>query len=143
MADVQRLRSSHWRHLLSSKVGVSQITLSTSTIGDVATTVVEVTFTANVNAADYTAGPTIKANSVTQTINSATRQANPAIVHYTLSAALDVNDSITWEYDDDLGDYQDDYGLLLADVTATSTTNYIGSHLYFDTADDAVWIGAA
>ena len=142
MSTAQRLRSSHWHHLLATLVSVSLITLSGSEIGDEGTTIVEATFTENVNATDYTAGVTIKANGVSQTINSADRQADHTLVHYTLAAALDVNDTVTWEYDDDLGDYQDDDGGLMADVSATSTTNYIGSHLYFDTADDAVWVGA-
>ena len=138
-------RPSHWRHLLSVIFGEalpSALGYAAGHVGDVGTTTVEVHFTANVNATDYAAGVTIKVNSVAQTINSATRQADHSQVFYVILAAADVDDVITFEYDDLTGDYADDEANPMADISATATTNYIGSHLYFDTADDAVWIGA-
>lgn len=131
---------SHRRRIL----WVSGINLrfSSGEAGDTGTTTIEVTFTDNVTATDYKAGVTIKVNAVSQTINTATRQADHRVVHYVIAAAADVNDTITWEYSAGGGDYQDDNGDPLGDVSAETLDNWIGSHLYFDTADDAVWIGA-
>jgi hypothetical protein len=143
--DHAHLRPSHWRHLLSLLFGEtlpSALGFSAGHVGDVATTTVEIHFTGNVNATDYTAGVTIKVNSVSQTISSATRQDDHAQVFYVIAAAVDVDDPVTFQYDDATGDYQDDYGAHMGDIAAQTTTNYVGSHLYFDTADDAVWIGA-
>jgi len=140
----QRARPSHWRHLLATlrETVAAALSLDSAEIGDVDTTTVEAQFSGNVNATDYTAGVTIKVNSVSQTINSGTRQADHSLVYFVIAAAADVDDTITWEYDDDLGDYVDDDTNPMGDIVATPARNYIGSHLYFDTADDAVWIGA-
>ena len=144
MSHQQRMRPSHWRHLLATlrETIAAALYLYSAEIGDVGTTTVEARFSDNVNATDYTAGVTIKVNSVSQTINSGTRQGDHSIVHFVIAVAADVDDIITWEYDDDLGDYVDDDTNPMGDIAATQATNYIGSHLYFDTADDAVWIGA-
>ena len=140
----RRSHASHWRHLLATLGEAVQAALSLerADIGDIGTTTVEAQFSENVNATDYKAGVTIKVNSVSQTINSGTRQADHSLVYFVIAAAADVDDTITWEYDDDLGDYADDEANPMGDITATQAHNYIGSHLYFNTADDAVWIGA-
>ena len=145
MSHQQRLRPSHWRHLLGALVDAvaAAVTLDSAEIGDVDTTTVEAQFTDNVTATDYKAGVTIKVNSVSQTINSGTRQADQSLVHFVIAAAVDANDAITWEYDDDLGDYADDEANPMGDVSATAATNYVGSHLYYDTAACSAWIGAA
>ena len=144
MSHQQRLRPSHWRHLLAQLTGSVQaaLSLSSTEIGDLGTTTVEAQFSESVTATDYKAGVTIKVNSISQTINTATRQADHSLVHFVIAAAVDVDDTITWEYDDDLGDYADDAANPMGDISATGATNYVGSHLYFDTADDAVWSGA-
>ena len=135
----------HFLHRLYDLLfgGASTLTYSAGEAGDVGTTTIEVQFSGNVTATDYKAGVTIKVNAVSQTINSGTRQADHRFVFFVLAAAVDVNDTITWEYDDDLGDYEDDLGDPMGDITAQNVTNLVGSHLYWDTADDAVWIGAA
>ena len=74
--------------------------------------------------------------------SSATREANHALVHFVIAAAADIDDTVTWEYDDDFGDYQDGDGNPMGDIAAANATNYIGSHLYYDTADDSAWLGA-
>jgi len=140
--NVQIRSKSHRRRLGVVAVTVSGLDFSQGEIGDVGTTTVEVQFTLNVNATDYKAGVTIKLNAVGQTINTATRQADHKFVYYVIAAAADVNDVLTWEYDDDLGDYEDDGGDPMGDIGATGLTNYIGAHLYFDTADDSPWTGA-
>ena len=116
---------------------------SSSEVGDVGTTTIEVMFSENVNATDYADGVTIKFNAVSQNIDSGTRQGNKALVYFVIDTAADVNDAITFEYDDDVGDYEDDAGNPMLDIAAETVTNYIGSHLYLDTADDSIWIGAA
>ncbi len=138
-------RPSHWRHLLARLFGEvipSALGYSAGHIGDVGTTTVEVHFSGNVNASDYSAGVTIRNNAIPQVISSATRQADHSQVYYVIAAAVDVDDVITFEYDDATGDYADDLGAQMGDIAASATTNYVGSHLYWDTADDAVWIGA-
>ena len=143
--DHAHLRPSHWRHLLAVLFGEtipSALGFSAGHIGDVATTTVEVHFSGNVNASNYSAGVTIRVNSVAQTISSATRQSDHTQVFYVIAGTVDVDDVVTFQYDDATGDYQDDLGAQMDDIAATQTTNYVGSHLYFDTADDAIWIGA-
>jgi hypothetical protein len=120
----------------------SALGFSAGHAGDVSQTTIEVHFTGNVNATNYAAGVTIRVNSVAQTIDTATRQADHTQVFYVISAPADVDDLVTFQYDDATGDYQDDYGAQMADIAATTVANYVGSHLYFDTADDAIWIGA-
>lgn len=118
---------------------------SSSLIGDTNYTTVEVTFDQDINSpgADYKAGVTIKKNSISQTISTGTRQANKAIVHYVITPAADINDTITFEYDDDVGDLEaDDDATDLLDVSAQSSINYIGSTLYFNEEESSALIGA-
>lgn len=115
-------------------------------LGDVGYTTIEITFDIDVSSPtpDYKTGATIKVNSVSQTINTATRQADHKVVYYVIDTAVDANDVITWEYDDDLGDIESELdGTNMLDVSATGATNYVGSHLYYSTEDDLVWIGVA
>lgn len=119
----------------------AELSLSNAEIGDVGTTTIEAQFSGNVNATDYKAGVTIRVNAVSQTINSATRQGDHSLVYYVIAAAVDVDDTLTWEYDDDLGDYEDDEGAPMADIGATAATNFVGSHTRFDLADDSAWLG--
>ena len=134
------------RHLLNRLFealgAVSPLGYSAGEMGDEGTTTVEVRFTQNVNATDYKAGVTIKVNSISQTINSGARQGDHRFVFYVIASAADVDDVITWEYDDDFGDYEDDESNPMGDIVASPVTNFIGSHLYFDTADDAIWVAA-
>ncbi|MEJ2189578.1 MAG: hypothetical protein P8Y93_09215 [Acidobacteriota bacterium] len=144
MPHQQRARPSHWRHLLATlgEAVAAALSLSSAEIGDVGTTTVEAQFSGNVNATDCAAGVTIKVNSVSQTISSGTRQADHSLVYFVITPAVDVDDTVTWEYDDDLGDYADDESNPMGDIVATPAKNYVGSHLRFNVADDAVWVGA-
>lgn len=111
------------------------ITFSSGEEGDVDNNTVEITFSTNVNSpgADYAAGVTIKINAVAATINSADRQTDHTLVYYVLDEDIDINDVVTWEYDDDFGDLEAETGGSdLADVEAQATTNYVGAHHYFD-----------
>ena len=105
---------------------------SASEIGDTDTVTVEVLFSTTVSASDFTAGVTIKKNTVAQTILSGTLQGDNRTVFYVVDTAADINDALTWEYDAGTGNI-----VGLGNVTARDVTNYIGSHLYFDTADDS------
>lgn len=129
--------------LYAGAAAASAPTFSRADAGDIGTTTIEVTFTQNVTATNYVSGVTIKLNAVSKTINSGTRQANKAIVHYVIDTAADVNDTLTWEYAEASGDYENDDGIPMPDQAASSVNNWIGSHTYFDTADDAVWLAAA
>lgn len=114
-------------------------------IGDVLNTTVAIRFSENIYSptTDYKSGVTIKVNSVSRTINTATRQTDHHYVHYVIDIACDANDAITWEYDDDFGDMEsEDSGNPLGDVTAETVDNWIGSHLYYNQADDCIWAGA-
>lgn len=116
-----------------------------SETGDINRVTVEVVFDQDIfsPSGNYADGVTIKNNTVTQTILNATRQANHAIVHYEISLNGDANDVFSFEYDDLLGDLEaEDDGVDMADVSAQTPINYIGSHFYFDTEDDAVWLAA-
>jgi hypothetical protein len=110
---------------------------SQSEVGDVNSTTIEVLFSENVNSADFSAGVTIKVNAVSRAISSATQQANQALVYYVVASQVNIADSVTWEYDDAVGDIEDDSNNALLDVTAQTTVNFVGSHFYFDEPDDS------
>lgn len=76
-------------------------------IGAINSRTVEIIFSCPVHAADYATGITIKANGVTQTISSATRQAETNIVRYELAIGLFTADTITFEYNAGVGGYYD------------------------------------
>lgn len=122
------------------------VTYGSGEIGDINQTTVEVTFTGNVNSPGlgYDAGVTIRVNAIAATILTATRQ-DPSndLVHYVLSAAVDIDDVITFEYDDDFGDLEDDDTNPLADIASSPVTNYVGSHYYFDTEESSAWVAAS
>lgn len=106
--------------------------------GDTDTTTIEITFSGGVVASLYDAGVTIKINSVATTIISATRQSDHAVVYFVVADAVDINDVVTFEYDDDFGDYASESTTgALTDIAASGTTNYVGSHLWFNTGEDS------
>lgn len=105
---------------------------SLSKIGDVTTATVEVQFNEPVQAADFTAGVTIKVNAAGVAIGSATLQPGQLAVYYVIAAPADINDVVTWEYSKAAGNITDIAGNDLEDVAAQTVTNYIGSHLYFN-----------
>jgi len=115
------------------------VAFSAGEVGDVSTTVVEVTYSATVvsPSSNYTLGITIKVNGTGVTVSSAARQVDTAKVRYTLASAVDINDTVTFEYSSGPGDLQDSAGSDIADIASTSVTNNVGEHFYFDTADDS------
>jgi len=125
-------------------ITISVLGVRDAEIGDVGYTTVEVRFTGDVNSptADYVSGVTIRVNAIVRGIASGTRQPDNSLVYYVLVSQVDVNDTLTWEYDSLLGDMEDAFGNPLGDVPATGCSNWVGSHLYFDTEDDCVWVAA-
>ena len=115
-------------------------TYSSSEEGDVEDVKLVVTFSENIVSAlnDYVTGVTIKINAVTEVIVSGIRQANNAIVHYTLTNTPDANDVITFEYSDTLGDIADTAGNQLGDITPQTADNNVGEHLRFTEVSDGV-----
>lgn len=101
--------------------------------GDVNNSTVEITFDQNIVSSDYAAGWILKINGVSDTIVSATRQANHALVYFVTTTPIDIDDVVTVEYDDDFGDYEaEDDAVDMLDITAQATTNYVGSQYYFN-----------
>jgi hypothetical protein len=121
------------------------VTVSNGEIGDVNSVTVEITFSEAIFSTNYANGVTIRVNAVPATISSATRQdPNKALVYYVLSAAVDINDIITFEYDNDFGDYETDPGgVEVDDIASTAITNFVGSHYYFDEKEDSMWMMAS
>lgn len=136
------LHVAHWRVLLRGQViagdDLTPPEFLSGEEGDVTHATLVVTFSENVSASDYALGVTVKYDAVSQTISSATRQTNEAIVHYLLSADPITDDTITWEYSDTVGDYQDAAGNQMGDRAASACTNNIGTHAIFDNAADSM-----
>jgi hypothetical protein len=103
--------------------------------GNVANTIVVVTLSEDIVSPtdDYATGFTVKFNGASQTINSAARQTNNAVIYLTLAASCDQNDAVTVEYSDASGDLrsQDDSSDLES-FTAQTVGNNVGEHWRFD-----------
>ena len=153
MPIVGRARTG-WRHTLQP-VGIYILDVRVTTVqadiiapnfgtgeeGDVTNATVAVTFSEEVFSADFTVGITIKINGVSATISSATKQGDPILVYYVLTAPYaDANDGITFEYSDVAGDYADGASNQMGDVAATAITNNVGRHLRFNDAPNSMHI---
>jgi hypothetical protein len=110
-------------------------------IGNVDTDTIVVTFTETVNSpgANYSAGVTIEADAVGQTISSSARQSDQRKVHYNLSAVLTLQQVVTWAYASASGDIEDQAvpPNALADVATKTVINNIGSHYRFNFPDNS------
>jgi len=94
-------------------------------VGTVAATKVVVTFSTEITSADYAAGVTIKVETVSKTISSATRQTDHTVVHYVIPAVAN-GEAVTWEYAALTGVIASEVdGSPLDDVTAQSVTNNV------------------
>lgn len=88
------------------------------------TDIVTVTFSEDVNGANFSSGVTIKKNTVAQTILAASRTRGFFNkVDYQLSAVAAPGDAVTWEYLAASGFITDWSGNALANVTAQAVTN--------------------
>jgi len=94
-------------------------------VGNVDDTTVAVTFDSDVTAANYATGVTIKVNDVSQSIASATRQTNHAVVYYVIPSVISA-DTVTWDYSATTGLIRAALdGSALATVTAQAVTNNV------------------
>lgn len=121
----------------------TNIGFSSGEIGDVDQVTLEILFSGNVQSADFTAGVTIKVNNVAVGVLSGTRQ-DPlnSLVYYIIDTTVDVNDTVSFEYDSGVGTIQDASNSAEIDSIAEQTIiNYVGSHLRFDTEEDSIWLG--
>lgn len=123
---------------------VASVGISDASIGDVSSAVVMVSLSESIvsPSSDYTMGVTIAINGTPATITSATLQSGSMHVAFDLAASVDANDVITFAYVEADGDWQVSSGVSVADIGATSVTNDVGSHLYFDESADAVHIAS-
>jgi hypothetical protein len=94
-------------------------------VGLVNATTVAILFSENITASNYATGVTIKKNTVTQTISSATRQSDNRLVYYVLSTAVEYGDAVTWEYTG--GTITDIAANPLGTVTAQTVTNNLSA----------------
>lgn len=100
-----------------------------ATIEDAADTILVVTFDQDVNSAlaDYLAGFSCKVATVARTINSAVRQANNAIVHFTLASAVTVGQAVVFSYNIATGDLASDAGAELQSFTDAAVENNVAA----------------
>jgi hypothetical protein len=129
--EIIRARNQAWMLIKKRRLRAGGGVNIVAEIGDVGTTTLEVLFDEAVQSADFTAGVTIRINTVEQTILSGTLQGDDRTVYYVIDTPADINDEITWEYSAASGDIQDAAGNALRDVSTQTATNYIGSQLYF------------
>jgi hypothetical protein len=118
---------------------VSEPAFASAEIGDVDNLTVAVTFNEAVNSpgADYTLGVVIREGGTPQTITGGTRQSDERVVHYTLSAPITLEDSVTFEYSAASGDIEDQAGNPLGNVLSQIVTNSVGGHYRFDIPDNS------
>jgi len=94
-------------------------------VGTVDATTLVVTFSTEVASADFASGVTIKINTVSQTIESATLQTDQLVVYYVIPAVVN-GDTVTWEYTAGSIVSAVD-GSMLEDVSAQEVTNNVAA----------------
>ncbi len=101
-------------------------TYVSSEVGIVSSTIVVVTFSENISAVDYLLGVKIKVSGTSVTISSGVRQANHAVVRYTITPAVVNGNIVTWEYNSVLGGIVSETGTVyLENVTPQIVTNNV------------------
>jgi len=120
------------------ELSVSTVALSGGEIGDVSNTTLDLTWGAAVASlsSTYTLGLTVTVNGVPVSVTSATLQPGSQVVRVVLASAADADDVVAVAYDQTTGDLVDGNGLEVASASATAANN-VGTHLYFDQADDS------
>lgn len=111
-------------------------------VGDELETRINVTFTGVLTGADPL-GHTIKVNGVAATITAAAQ--NPfdtKQIQYDLSAAIEAADEVTWEYDSSVGLLTDVSLLPVRSFGAQAAVNNVGEHLWFDSAENSIWLAS-
>ena len=127
------------RAVRSEILGDDSLKYTSSEIGDVASDVVATYFNTGVysSGGDYALGVTITVNAVQATILSSARQSETHIIYYTLDAAVDGNDVLTWEYSGGDLEKNGKPTIVLLTVSAQDSTNYVGTHWWFDVTEDS------
>jgi len=88
---------------------------------------VVVVFNTAIYASNYATGVVIKKNTVSQTIDSATLQADNRTVYFVLHVEVAAGDAVTWEYDAGTGDYTNQAGnRTMKNVAAKAVVNNLG-----------------
>jgi hypothetical protein len=105
-------------------------------VGSIDEYTVVIVFDEYIVGTNYATGVTIKKGGATQTIVSATRQADHNVVRYVLSAAIISTDTVTWEYSAATGNITDIAGNVLGNVSAQTVTNATASHYVAKTGAD-------
>ncbi|HEX8088366.1 MAG TPA: hypothetical protein VF762_05905, partial [Blastocatellia bacterium] len=86
---------------------------------------------------NFYSGVTIKVNGVAATISSATQTGLPTTVEYNLSAPVDQNDVVTWEYDSTTGFLIDGSNLSLQTFTPLEVMNLVGTTFDFSEKENS------
>lgn len=119
------------------------LTYRSGEIGDVSPEEAMIRFTEDVNSptSDFLSGVTIKINSVTEAFETGIRQTDNRYVLYgNVENFADANDVITFEYDDNFGDIEDDDGNPMGDISAQTIDNRVGMHLYYNNDEELIWL---
>lgn len=115
----------------------SPVEFVSAEIGNEDNLTVTVTFGDDLSAVSDASGVTILVNGSSAGIASAARvSANHAQVQYTLTAAVNVGDVVTFAYDSGHS-LADSYGAGLPSITPQSVTNNIGAALQFNIPDNS------
>jgi hypothetical protein len=121
-------------------IQLSSVRSDSLEIGLVNTSRVVVVFTADVDKqvlGDFDSGVTIKVNGVDATISSATQTGAPTTLQFNLSAPVDQNDVVTWEYDASMGFLIDAAGLPLQTFMAIEVSNLVGTTFDFSESENS------
>jgi hypothetical protein len=112
--------------LMAAKKSSADVTVpnySSGEIGAVDASTVAITFSEAITGSNYAAGVTIKKNTVSQTVTSASRQIDTKVVYYVLNDLVTSTDTITWEYVGATGNITDIATNALGNVNAQTVTN--------------------
>lgn len=119
----------------------SPVGFASAEVGDVASTVIAVTFADYVSAGvDLDTGITIKVNGSNATISSAAQPVDTRIIQFTISAAVGLSDVVTVEFNNAGASLVDGGGTAIASFAAQSVINNVGESLFLDDEENSAWI---
>ncbi len=99
--------------------------VNSAEIGDLANTIVVVTFSQYIVSSNYSMGVTIKVDGVPTIISNTSIQSDHLVVFYTLSAGGKSNSVVNYVYSNVVGDYANNQGGALGPINIT-VVNDIG-----------------
>lgn len=111
---------------ISTGQGTTPVLVS-ATIEDAADTIIVATFDKDLNSVGdaYATGFSCKVATVARVINSAARQADNAVVHFTLASAVTAGQAVELSYNNATGNLESDTGGELQSFTDTAVTNNV------------------